>query len=166
MTNRRMTNRTMMNRTMMNRTMASALKAAIVLSIGWIGVGESVMAQRIPNGIEGVDDLVNTEWLLEDLGGQGVVDRVQSTVRFGEDGRITGSGGCNRYFAGIEQEGDRLSVGVVGSTRMLCPPAVMDQEGRFFQALEAAEAIRLEGPYLYIDINGMDHPLRFTQMMV
>lgn len=120
------------------------------------------MAQQTPNIPESVDDLANTEWLLEDLGGQGVVDRVQSTIRFGEDGRITGTGGCNRYFAGFEREGDRLSVGVIGSSRMLCPPAVMEQEGQFLQAIEAAQILRLEGSYLYIESEGMEHPLRFT----
>jgi uncharacterized lipoprotein YbaY/heat shock protein HslJ len=145
------------------------ISLALSVSAGIIGLVTPAMAQNTansstPNFPEHIDDLENTEWLLEDLGGSGVVDRVQTTIRFGDDDRITGTGGCNRYFAGIEREGDRLSVGVIGSTRMLCPPAVMDQEDRFFQAIEAAQTLRLDGPFLYIDSEGLEQPLRFTQI--
>jgi len=139
------------------------------LGIGIIGIVEPVMAQSSPDNSTGIESLENTEWLLEDLGGRGVVDRIQTTIHFGDDGRITGSGGCNRYFADVEREGDlqnqSLSVGVIGSTQRMCPPAVMDQEGRFFQAMESAQMLRLDGPFLYIDSEGLEEPLRFTQMI-
>lgn len=108
------------------------------------------------------DALVGTRWLLEDLGGKGVLDRVQTTVQFQDENRIAGSGGCNNYFGTFQVENNEFSVGPIGATRKMCPPAVMDQEDRFFRALEKAQRITLEGPYLLIDCEGLDKPLKFS----
>jgi heat shock protein HslJ len=65
-----------------------------------------------------------------------------ATLAFSEGeqaGRVGGSGGCNRYFASYTLTGDRLRISPLGSTRMMCSPARMAQEARFFQALSAAE---------------------------
>ena len=64
--------------------------------------------------------------------------------------RLGGSGGCNRYFASYTLTGDRLSLGPLGSTRMMCSPARMAQEARFFQALSAAERCELSNAELLI----------------
>lgn len=111
-----------------------------------------------------IASLVGTEWLLEDLNGTGVMDYAQTTLNFESSDRIVGSGGCNRYFGGLTVEDDRISFGAIGSTRMACPPAVMDQEARFFQALSTANQIELDGPYLLVYSEGIDQPLRFTQI--
>jgi len=84
------------------------------------------------------------KWLLEDLGGRGVLDRVQTTMEIGADGRVTGSGGCNRYNGQAKISGAGFSVGPVMSTRMACTPAAMDQEARFFKVLETVKAWRID----------------------
>ncbi len=108
--------------------------------------------------------LSGSKWLLEDLAGTGVVDNVQTTIEFGVDNRLGGNGGCNRYFTGYQLDGSNFTVGLIGSTQMICPPAVMNQEQKFFQALEKASNLRIEGPYLFIDIEGSDLPLKFTRL--
>jgi heat shock protein HslJ len=40
----------------------------------------------------------------------------------------------------------------------------MDQEDRFFEALENARAIRIEGPYLMIECEGIKKPLKFVRL--
>lgn len=107
---------------------------------------------------------LNTEWLLEDLGGSGVIDNLQTTLRFDSGDRISGQGGCNRYNAPAKLTGNRLTVTAIASTKKLCPPAVMNQENRYFQALQNAQRLRLEGPYLLIDSQGLKAPLRFTRL--
>ena len=54
------------------------------------------------------------------------------------DGRAYGNGGCNHWFAPYTLDGEHLSFGKVGKTRKLCAPALMEQEQRFLQALDAA----------------------------
>lgn len=83
-------------------------------------------------------------WLAEDIGGGGVLDRVQTTLEIAADGRVSGSGGCNRYTGAAKFSGPAMSIGPVASTRMACTPAAMDQEAKFFKVLERAKAWRID----------------------
>lgn len=83
-------------------------------------------------------DLAGTSWRLEDLAGKGVVDRTQTTLTFGPDDQVSGSGGCNRFTGRYERHGDSLSFGPLAATRMACPDAVMNQETGFFAVLDSA----------------------------
>ncbi len=110
------------------------------------------------------ESLLGTEWLLEDLGGTGVLDRVQATLAFPEAGRVAGSGSCNRFTgSGTIGADGAFKVGQLASTRMACVPAVMDQETKYLMGLQSAERIALEGPYLLVFSKGMEKPLRFTR---
>jgi heat shock protein HslJ len=80
------------------------------------------------------------------------------TAFFGGDGMITGSAGCNRYFAPYNLNGSGISVGPVGSTRMFCstPEGVMEQERAYLAALEEASLVSVQGDALTIrDGEGM-----------
>ncbi|WAI01921.1 META domain-containing protein [Methanogenium organophilum] len=59
------------------------------------------------------------------------------TAVFGEDGQVTGSAGCNNYFASYSVSGMELTIGPVGSTRMSCetPEGVMEQESQYLALL-------------------------------
>lgn len=72
------------------------------------------------------------------------------TATFGSKGRVTGRGGCNRYFADYRTAGNRISIGAAGTTRMHCdsPETVMEQESLFLAALERSATFRLEGDRL------------------
>jgi heat shock protein HslJ len=105
--------------------------------------------------------LRNVTWVAEDIGGRGVVDRVQSTVRFGDDGRLTGNGGCNGMFGTYEAGADTLRIGPIGATKKACPPAVMDQEGKFFAALQGARSYTFDRNG-FLTITGAAGAVRFA----
>ena len=111
-----------------------------------------------------VDELNSTDWALEEIDGRAVVDRVQSTLRFQENDRIVGWGGCNRYFATVCSGFNFFEVGPIGSTRRICPPVVMEQEERFFAALQKARSIRMQGDDLVIDSELTEKPLKFGKL--
>ena len=106
------------------------------------------------------------EWLLEDLAGAGVLDNLQTTIKFTNEGRLAGFGGCNNYFAAYQIQGNKIKIGVIGSTQKSCTPAIMDQEFRYFQALGKAYRIRLDKNrgFLLIDSQGFKKPLKFTRI--
>ncbi|MGI9330318.1 MAG: META domain-containing protein [Gammaproteobacteria bacterium] len=109
--------------------------------------------------------LAGTQWLAEDIGGRGVMDMAQSTVRFDQEGRAAGNGGCNRYFGEYTLVDSSLRFGTIGSTRMACPEALMNQEQDFFAALEATRSYRLDALtdlLFFIDEKGTD-VLRFSR---
>ncbi len=55
-------------------------------------------------------------WLLASLGGQGVIPGTLITADF-DAGEVTGSAGCNEYFASYESSGANLTTGPAGTTR-------------------------------------------------
>jgi heat shock protein HslJ len=132
-------------------------RAGVEIAERWILEATAV------RGIPDDQQLVGTEWLLEDLAGRGVVDRVQATLTFLPDGRVAGSGSCNRFSGTMERKGDLIQLGRLVGTRRACPPAVMDQESKYMKALESAERLERQGPYLLLHCRGCEKPLRFTQ---
>ncbi|MGD2097889.1 MAG: META domain-containing protein [Desulfobacterales bacterium] len=111
-----------------------------------------------------VAEFSGTEWVLEEIDGNAVVDRVQSTIRFEGNDRIAGWGGCNRYFANVRSGRNFFKLGSIGSTRRICPPVVMEQEKRFFNALQKSSRIRMEGDQLLIDSDATRKPLKFGRL--
>ncbi|MGP1358543.1 META domain-containing protein [Roseicyclus sp.] len=98
---------------------------------------EMAMGDNVERGCGGDprDLIAGREWVVEDIDGQGIIDASRVTLLFGREGRVAGSGGCNRWFSGYELTGEGLSFGQAGSTMMACPEALMTQERRFFEAL-------------------------------
>lgn len=107
--------------------------------------------------------LVGSTWRLEDLGGAGVVDRAEATLEFPQIGSVVGQTGCNRFFGYFETSGASLTIARLGSTKKMCPPAVMDQEAKYLRALERAERFSIEGATLLLYPQGQDRPLRFVR---
>lgn len=83
-------------------------------------------------------------WRLEDIAGGGVLDRIQVVLNIDADGRVSGSGGCNRMSARALVAGQNISFSLVATTRMACPPAVMAQEQRFTAALASVRSWRAD----------------------
>lgn len=111
-----------------------------------------------------IDGLVGSEWLLEDLAGKGVLDDVRATLSFEEEMRVSGRGSVNRFNAPIKIEDSKPRIGPIASTKMAGPPAVMNQEQAYFEALAKATSITLEEPFLHIFIDGEEKPLRFIRL--
>ncbi|MGH8618220.1 MAG: META domain-containing protein [Burkholderiales bacterium] len=108
--------------------------------------------------------LTGTTWVAEDLGGRGVLDRVLTTLTFERDTMAVGTSGCNNYSAPAALDGATLRFGQAAATRRACPPAVMDQEQRFFGVLEETRRYRREGSRLWL-LDEQDRPLaRFTRV--
>jgi putative lipoprotein len=137
-----------------------AAVATLVVIASCSGPGETTMAETTP------PVLMGSTWLAEDIGGRGVIDRAQTTISFEPEGRVAGSGGCNRYFGSVTIKGDAISFGKLGSTMMACAPALMDQEQKFFDALAATRSYRFDDPGHKLVFLGEDGALlvRFSQV--
>lgn len=58
-----------------------------------------------------------------------------------KDGKVMGSGGCNRFSGSYVQEGPTIRIGPLMSTRMACPEPVMEKERAFLAVLDAAAKV-------------------------
>lgn len=99
--------------------------------------------------------LAGTEWRLVSIGPAGgeanLVAGTTVTLKFGEDGRASGSTGCNNYNGTYQVRGDTISFGRLVSTRRAClDQNANQQEQRFLSALESANRFRLSSNRLTI----------------
>lgn len=83
--------------------------------------------------------LEGTEFVLTELPEPGgllrpVAGRV--SISF-QEGKISGSAGCNRYFGTLQKgDGNAISFGPLGTTRKLCPPPEMETETTFLERMK------------------------------
>jgi putative lipoprotein len=79
---------------------------------------------------------------------------VKIEVEFQPDGRITGSGGCNRFFGGYAVSGNRIKIGPLASTRKGCP-GLIKLEATFFASLQAAASFeQTDATLILFDASG------------
>jgi heat shock protein HslJ len=104
-------------------------------TLGTQGLSE---AEAMITGTLSIAVLQDREWLLAALDrDEPAPDEPEVTLTY-DAGRIGGSSGCNSYFADVEEGGDLpggISIGPTGSTRMMCPEAIMALEDRFLKQL-------------------------------
>lgn len=77
----------------------------------------------------------NQTYVVEWIGARPLIDNSYLTITLDEDGRAFGTAGCNHWFASYTLKDEQISFGQTGSTRMMCAPALMEQEQAFLEAL-------------------------------
>ena len=98
-----------------------------------------------------VPELKSTYWKLVALGNTPVPagdrQREAHIILSATSNQANGSGGCNRMFATYTLNGDALTFGGVGATKMACPGA-METENAFLPALGRVARWRISGQQL------------------
>lgn len=89
--------------------------------------------------------LAGMKWVLESVEGQKLsmkIDNNEISMQFnGQEKRVSGMAGCNRFFGGYETDGNKLKFSHMGATRMTCPD--QEAEYRFFKILENTDAFQI-----------------------
>ena len=125
------------------------------------GAGEEVALRLVrateAAAPEAAPTLVGPEWVAEDIGGRGVVDRARTSLTFTADGKVSGSGGCNRIAGSYTLVGETIAFGQMISTMMACAPPIGEQEQRFMRVLGQARRWRItpEGKLELLDPAGV-----------
>jgi len=114
------------------------------LIIGFLAVLVLLVLSLSARSDEPGGEIRNVTWLAEDIDGRGVIDNAQTTLTIDADGSANGSGGCNRFTTSATIAGSNLSFKPAAATRMMCPPALMDQEQKFFSALERTRSYAID----------------------
>lgn len=83
-------------------------------------------------------------WVVEDLGGAGVIDNSRITLNFAPDGHVAGRASCNQYTGTYQLTADGITFVRTATTMMACAPALMHQEDRFLKALQATRRIDVQ----------------------
>ena len=99
-------------------------------------VGLAVLMGACAATPEPVPDLAGSEW--------GPAGEAETFVRFGADGALSAGAGCNSLGASYTQDGAALKLSPIRSTRMMCPPPVMERERALVSVLEATVSVARE----------------------
>jgi heat shock protein HslJ len=108
-----------------------------------LGQGDVLAEPADPLGPSGSGDdataaeLAGTSWVLIDLGGSDDFLGTTVTLAFGEDGSVTGSGGCNTYQGPYAVSGMEMAIGPLASTKVACESPAGDIEVTYLAALDA-----------------------------
>jgi len=129
------------------------------LTAGLLGctvpLSQSEMPVAEPPTFLSADMLVGDEWSAVMIDGIPVVNAPQPRLRWLDENRVSGSGGCNQFVGRSQLAFDQLTVGPLAATRMACVASPQGQEDKFFKALELTRRIRLsEGALILSDGGG------------
>lgn len=94
-------------------------------------------------------DLAGSEWRPSFMSASELPAGTHMLVHFDPDGKVTGSGGCNRFFGSYSISGNTIKIGPLASTRKGCP-GLLEAETAFFATLEAAKSFAQEGDSLVL----------------
>jgi heat shock protein HslJ len=101
-------------------------------------------------------DLTSKIWLLSELNGKAPITGTGITAEFDQDGKVSGSSGCNNYSTSYTVDGNQLAFGEqMASTLMACPEPIMEQERDYTQALGDTDTYEISNDELTLkDTNG------------
>ncbi len=94
------------------------------------------------------------KWQATEINGATVATDVQSTLEIAEDGKSTGSGGCNNFTGMAEFSITAIAFGPLAGTKKACPEPAMKQEADFHKALEQVKAWKFEQPNHLLLLDG------------
>jgi putative lipoprotein len=115
------------------RSKVSTLAVFVVAAV----LAAPALAQAAP--------LAGSEWRPTRIGGIEIAEDAGIFIGFGDDGKVHGSGGCNRFSGSYAVDGDKISIGPLAATRMFCLDPAMASETLLFGALARATRFARDG---------------------
>ena len=115
---------------------------------GW--VNQNFLFKEVAGDSDPLGEMAGSEWVLQTWkSGEPALPSPAVTLRF-DDGKFTGSSGCNRYSSTVTvaRELGTLKVGPTITTRMACPGPAMESESRFIKQLEAVRSFKVSSGQL------------------
>lgn len=114
------------------------LAVSVTVAVAMVVSGCATSSNTVDDTQTANEALVGTYWKLMTLDGQPVAvadNQREAHLILGEDGRVSGSTGCNRLMGSYRLEGDTLTFSRLASTRMACPGDMARLEQAWLAAL-------------------------------
>ncbi len=110
---------------------------------------------------------IEGKWILKSGVGVKLLPDIKITAEF-QDGKLTGHGSCNQYFAGYtvkpcDETSGKIQIGQIGSTLISCGEEIDAQEGSYFQALKKVKEYSLTDEGLVLPYPSPSRYLLFTR---
>jgi len=127
-----------------------ALPVIIPIAIGALILGGCVKLAADAQKSRPLASLEGSEWAPQKS------EISEQFVAFKSGGEIIGHGGCNNFFGQYTQDGTKLKIGALASTKKYCQD-VMDAEAEFIQILQATR--KTESTHKDLKLFGSDGEL-------
>ena len=127
------------------------LAVSVTVAVAMIVSGCATSSNTVDDTQTANEALVGTYWKLMTLDGQPVAvadNQREAHLILGEDGRVSGSTGCNRLMGSYRLEGDTLTFSRLASTRMACPGDMAMLEQAWLAALAETAHYSIAGQSL------------------
>jgi len=92
--------------------------------------------------------LIGAEWVCVTIGGKAAGGGRAPTLTFGDEGRVTGFGGVNRFSTDYTSSTGTVRFGQLVSTKMASDPEHMALERSFLEALTKVDGFSIEAGLL------------------
>jgi heat shock protein HslJ len=87
--------------------------------------------------------------MLTELNGNPLLAGSTISAMFTQDGKISGSAGCNRYMGSYQISGSTISISsTLATTMMMCESSLMNQETAYLKALQEAKSYSIKADQL------------------
>jgi heat shock protein HslJ len=91
------------------------------------------------------DPLPGSEWSPVEIDTQPFESQTDVFIRFEQDGRFFGNGGCNTFRGKYLVNGAAILFGPAAATMMVCPGDISQKETWFLQSLDTIRAFERDG---------------------
>ena len=116
-----------------------------------------------------VSGLTSSRWILDSYstlagGFQRPLPGTEITARFGADGSLSGSAGCNSYNGTFTAYDQKLRINRLTASQALCqtPNGIMDQEGTFLSLMQQAATMTISAGQLTVFDSSGNRILEFV----
>jgi len=79
--------------------------------------------------------LAGSEW--------GLGEGDERYVQFASGGKVSGHAGCNRFFTSYEQQGSKMQIAGIATTRMFCGEVTMKREKEWLDLLNRVRSFKM-----------------------
>jgi heat shock protein HslJ len=116
-----------------------------------------------------ISGLTSSRWILDSYstpsgGFQRPLSGTEITARFGADGSLSGSAGCNSYNGTFTAYDQKLRINRLTASQALCqtPGGIMDQEGTFLSLMQQAATMTISAGQLTVFDSSGNRILEFV----
>lgn len=116
---------------------------AFTKEAGLVDLG-SVRLSPEPEAVVTMPQLAGREWMVARIDGEPLLQTTRATVRFGEDGRISGNASCNAFTGSFKLNAGILTIAPLATTRKACVPQLMEQEQAIISVLQTVSYVEID----------------------
>lgn len=116
---------------------------------GLVDLGPVTLSPK-PEAVVSMPQLAGKEWMVARLDGNALLQTTRATIRFGEDGRISGNASCNAFTGSFKLNAGMLTIAPLALTRKACVPQLMQQEQSIISVLQTVSHVQIDETGLLI----------------